>query len=575
MIMKTLYALVISIFLAQVVHAQGIGINETGADPHPSAGLDVNFNNKGFVLPRLTSSQRDAIQNPVEGLQIYNSTTQCFEAFYGTFWQSIHCGCSIAPLNLVYTDNGPITYCLNQNVELNSPATEGGSPSSYTVSPALPAGLFLNTTTGQITGSPAAEIAASNYTFSASNACGSTTRVLTIGVNTLPSVPSAITGPSSPTFNTSVNYSTDAVSGASSYTWTVPGDWTISSGQGTTSINVTVGENSGNVSVTASNTCGISTEATAAVTSWRPITANGGAITNYTADGTNGLNGVQYRVHSFTTVGSSNLNVTDPGTDGLVDYLIVAGGGGGGFDFGGGGGAGGYRSSVMGEFSGRNTSPEPQFIVEEQSYTVSVGAGGNGGFSNDQSTNGQNSSFFGIVATGGGGGANGSGPRAYGPPKIGGSGGGGGGWDQNQVSGAAGLSNEGFDGGAGVQSNSTSSPYGAGGGGGAGQNGLSSPNNNSAGKGGDGIPSRITGIMVYRAGGGGGGTYPSTAVGGSGGLGGGGNGASGININGQNGSPNTGGGGGGNSGGGGTNTFGGAGGSGIVIVRYPITNPNL
>jgi len=79
MIMKTLYALIISVFLAQFVHAQGIGVNETGADPHPSAMLDVNSNSKGLLPPRMTTAQRDAISSPAEGLQIYNIDLRCLQ----------------------------------------------------------------------------------------------------------------------------------------------------------------------------------------------------------------------------------------------------------------------------------------------------------------------------------------------------------------------------------------------------------------------------------------------------------------------------------------------------------------
>jgi hypothetical protein len=570
-----IFVIALSILLFQTIFAQGVGINSTGANPDPSAGLDVNFNDKGFLLPRMTSAQRDSILNPAEGLQIYNLTTKCFEAFYGVFWQRLHCGCSVAPSDLHYSDNGPLTYCVNQSIPLNLPSTQGGNPSSYTVTPVLPAGLFLNLSDGQISGTPLLGSTSAPYLVTASNACGSVTRTLDIEVVSAPNTPTAISGPGIPTFNTVATYSISAVLGATSYVWAVPSGWTINSGQGTTTINVTVGSNSDTISVTASNVCGVSAQSTKAVTFWRPIAATGGTITNYTANGSNGVNGVQYRVHSFSSVGSSFFDVTDAGTDGQVEYVIVGGGGGGGFDFGGGGGGGGYRASVIGELSGRNSVAEPLVVVSSQTYTVIVGGGGVGGFDNNQSTNGGNSSVFGIIALGGGGGANGSGARAYGPPKIGGCGGGGGGWfTNNQAGGAVGTPSQGFDGGAGIQPQSTSSPYGGGGGGGAGQQGQSSPNNNTAGKGGDGLPSMITGTLVYRSGGGGGGTYPSTANAGPGGIGGGANGASGINVNGQSALPNTGGGGGGNSGGGGVNTFGGNGGSGIVIIRYPLVNPN-
>jgi len=55
---------------------------------------------------------------------------------------------------------------------------------------------------------------------------------------------------------TNVSYSIAGVSGATTYTWTVPTGATIASGQGGTSITVTWGSTSGNVSVTPANASG-------------------------------------------------------------------------------------------------------------------------------------------------------------------------------------------------------------------------------------------------------------------------------------------------------------------------------
>ncbi|MBF4473532.1 hypothetical protein [Flavobacterium sp. HJJ] len=84
-----------------------------------------------------------------------------------------------------------------------------------------------------------------------------------------PSTPGTITGttPQCPS-NSGQIYTIAAVSGATSYTWTVPSGWTINSGNGTTSIFVTTGSvgNNGNISVTATNGCGTSAAKTFAVT---------------------------------------------------------------------------------------------------------------------------------------------------------------------------------------------------------------------------------------------------------------------------------------------------------------------
>ena len=67
--------------------------------------------------------------------------------------------------------------------------------------------------------------------------------------------PSPISGPVSPCQGTNANYSVTPVSGVV-YTWIVPSGWTIISGQGTSSMTVTVGNTGGIISVIPSNSCG-------------------------------------------------------------------------------------------------------------------------------------------------------------------------------------------------------------------------------------------------------------------------------------------------------------------------------
>ncbi|MBS1775124.1 MAG: hypothetical protein JSS64_02455 [Bacteroidetes bacterium] len=52
-----------------VIHAQNVGINTL--TPHPSSELDVTSSTKGFLAPRMTKTQRNAIASPTMGLLIY------------------------------------------------------------------------------------------------------------------------------------------------------------------------------------------------------------------------------------------------------------------------------------------------------------------------------------------------------------------------------------------------------------------------------------------------------------------------------------------------------------------------
>lgn len=60
----------------------GIGI----ASPASSALLDLSSSTKGFLPPRMSISQRDAISTPVEGLVIYNTDEKTLNVFNGTSW---------------------------------------------------------------------------------------------------------------------------------------------------------------------------------------------------------------------------------------------------------------------------------------------------------------------------------------------------------------------------------------------------------------------------------------------------------------------------------------------------------
>jgi hypothetical protein len=263
-----------------------------------------------------------------------------------------------------------------------------------------------------------------------------------------------------------------------------------------------------------------------------------------------------YKIHTFTSSGTFAISTSSISN---VEYVVVAGGGGGGAPGGGGGGAGGYRSSVVSENSGGGNSAETRLNLSSGSYTVTVGAAGAAGVYTVSPGGTGGDSVFGSITSAGGGGGNGNSQT----PTSGGSGGGSGG---GTGTGASGTSGQGYAGG-----NSANDTYGGGGGasavGGAGSS-------SGFGNGGNGVSSSITGSAVTRAGGGGGGCstsspiYTGATTAGTGGTGGGGYGTQGTPAP-EAGTTNTGGGGGGRGNG---NSNGAAGGSGIVIVRYDVSN---
>jgi hypothetical protein len=285
-----------------------------------------------------------------------------------------------------------------------------------------------------------------------------------------------------------------------------------------------------------------------------PLALGGNRVEN---DGT-------YWIHTFLSSGTFT-----PFKALTCDYLVLAGGGsGGGAYIGGGGGAGGLRSSVSG--TGGGGTPESSLSVTAQNYQIQVGAGGATKSGAGVGNSGSNSVFSTITSTGGGGGG---GNATNGLP----GGSGGGGSSPNNGTFGTGTTNQGFNGGGGYDG--TVAVTVGGGGGGTGAVGQTAPQavRNNAGAGGNGTANSITGTSVTYGGGGGGGndqtnreTYSGN--GGVGGTGGGGAGGSYQTTASVAGTLNTGGGGGGSSSNAGPYNVGAAGGSGIVIIRYPMNS---
>jgi hypothetical protein len=72
-------------------YSQGISINTIGNSADVSAILDVKSTSQGLLIPRMTTVQRDAINSPALSLLIFNTTTNCFEAYVNGVWYSLSC----------------------------------------------------------------------------------------------------------------------------------------------------------------------------------------------------------------------------------------------------------------------------------------------------------------------------------------------------------------------------------------------------------------------------------------------------------------------------------------------------
>lgn len=64
--------------------AGALGINATSISA--SALLQIDSTTQGFLPPRMTTTQRNAIASPAEGLVVYNTTTDTLDVYNGSAW---------------------------------------------------------------------------------------------------------------------------------------------------------------------------------------------------------------------------------------------------------------------------------------------------------------------------------------------------------------------------------------------------------------------------------------------------------------------------------------------------------
>ncbi|MBN4062328.1 hypothetical protein JYU20_03935 [Bacteroidales bacterium AH-315-I05] len=164
---------------------QNVGINES--NPDNSALLEMTSSERGLLVPRMTTTERNAITTPANSLLIFNTTTECFEAYHltTTSWVAFGCiGCSVP--TAVTASAAPNPICDGSTLTLTGGATGATSwswtgPNSFTSNVQSPTIASITTAGAGI------------YTLAAGNACGWTTGVNTasVAVSALPSTANA------------------------------------------------------------------------------------------------------------------------------------------------------------------------------------------------------------------------------------------------------------------------------------------------------------------------------------------------------------------------------------------------
>ncbi|MEO6723626.1 MAG: tail fiber domain-containing protein [Ferruginibacter sp.] len=85
--MRKLFILLLLVIAGYLSKAQSVGIGTT--TPNSNAALEIRSNNKGLLMPRLSSAAKTSMTNVPKGMMVYDSTYSAFYYHDGGKWRSI------------------------------------------------------------------------------------------------------------------------------------------------------------------------------------------------------------------------------------------------------------------------------------------------------------------------------------------------------------------------------------------------------------------------------------------------------------------------------------------------------
>lgn len=404
--MKRLLPLLFTIVIGYTCFGQ-IAISNSTPNPTPdtSAILDLQSTDKGLLIPRMTTAERNSIANPASSLLIYNTTTNCIQTYLPLQgWSDVYCDCA-APPNAGFSIPNPIgqyssvTFSANSAGLSYSWSFQSGTPSS---SSSQNPSVSWNTPGSYNVG----------LTVTDNQGC-STSQSATVTVNPCTPPSAAFTSsPAIPSPNVAATFN-PTYQGTGTYSWTFPNGSPSSSTAQSPSVTwsspdtVTVG-----LSVTDSVGCQNSSTQTVYIPNCAPLGSNTvtfnntstgrfGSVQTWTVPagictvqieawgakggGSNAGNGA-YVKGEFSVTPGETLNIMVGQMGGLTNQGNYVGGGGGGtfvyrnvndpFPLVAAGGGGGKSEHATGGPGSATTSPTPGI---GGSGTASGGSGGNGG----------------------------------------------------------------------------------------------------------------------------------------------------------------------------------------------------
>jgi hypothetical protein len=152
-------SIVIACLLFVTVHFAEAQVGVGTTTPDASAALDITASGSvvGLLLPRLTSSQRDAtIKSPTAGLVIYNSSINALQvSISGSLWLNVFNSTTSAAASGTTTSTGRVgigTTSPNANAALDVMSTTKGIllPRSSSDPTGVAGMIYYNTATDQV-----------------------------------------------------------------------------------------------------------------------------------------------------------------------------------------------------------------------------------------------------------------------------------------------------------------------------------------------------------------------------------------------------------------------------------------
>jgi Flp pilus assembly pilin Flp len=129
--------LILTLLCAATITQAQVGIGTTS--PETTSILDLTSTTKGFLPPRMTSTQRDAIASPVAGLMIWCTETLELQVYNGTRW-------------INSTGSGPSCILLGSDIDGEAANDRSGSVSLSSDGSTVAIGAYQNDGSGANSG---------------------------------------------------------------------------------------------------------------------------------------------------------------------------------------------------------------------------------------------------------------------------------------------------------------------------------------------------------------------------------------------------------------------------------------